>query len=92
MPSEDITGRRLNPPRYPPQEARRCIGGEVMLRVTIDAAGTVLDVAVERSSRNRNLDRSAMDAARRWRFNAGLRNGQAVGGAVLVPVNFTPPC
>ena len=63
-----------------------------MLRVNIDAAGAVLDVAVEKSSRNRNLDRSAMDAARRWRFNAGMRNGQSVGGAVLVPVNFTPPC
>uniref|UniRef100_UPI002FE39062 energy transducer TonB n=1 Tax=Silanimonas lenta TaxID=265429 RepID=UPI002FE39062 len=91
-PSEDIAGRRLNPPRYPPQEARRCIGGEVLLRVTIDAQGNVLEVDVERTSRNRNLDRAAMDAARRWTFKAGLRNGQPVGGAVLVPVNFNPPC
>jgi protein TonB len=90
--SEDITGRRLNPPRYPPQEARRCIGGEVLLRVTIDATGAVLDVVVQRTSRNRNLDRSAQDAARRWRFNPGMHNGVPVGGDVLVPVNFTPPC
>ena len=34
---------------------------------------------------------SAMDAARRWKFNPGMRNGQKVGGAVLVPVKFTPP-
>ena len=67
------------------------VGGTVVLRVTIDAAGNVLDVAIERSSRNRNLDRSAMDAARRWKFNPGMRNGQKVGGAVLVPVKFTPP-
>ena len=66
------------------------VGGEVLLRVTIDANGTVLDVKVERSSRNRNLDRAAIDAARKWRFNAGLRNGQKVGGDVLVPVNFNP--
>lgn len=90
--SEDISGRRLNPPRYPPQEARRCIGGEVVLRVSIDGKGQVLDVKVDKSSRNRNLDRAAMDAARRWRFNPGMENGQPVGGDVLVPVNFTPPC
>jgi protein TonB len=59
--------------------------------VTIDANGNVLDVAVERSSRNRNLDRAAMEAARKWKFNAGLRNGQAIGGVVLVPVKFNPP-
>jgi protein TonB len=80
----------LAQPRYPPQELRQGIGGEVLLRVTIDADGRVLNVAVQRSSRNRNLDRAAIDAARKWRFNPGLRNGQKVGGDVLVPVNFNP--
>jgi protein TonB len=67
------------------------VGGTVMLRVTIDSSGNVLDVAIDKSSRNRNLDRAAMDAARRWKFNPGLRNGVKVGGDVLVPVKFTPP-
>ena len=61
-----------------------------MLRVTIDSNGNVLHVNVHKSSRNRNLDRAAMDAARRWRFNPGMRNGQKVGGDVLVPVTFNP--
>ena len=90
-PSEDISGRALNQPRYPAKEAREGVGGTVVLRVTIDASGNVLDVAVQRSSRNRNLDRAAMDAARRWKFNPGMRNGVKVGGDVLVPVKFTPP-
>ena len=64
--------------------------GVVMLRVTIDASGNVLDVQIQKSSRNRNLDRAAMDAARKWRFNPGMRGGQKVGGDVLVPVNFNP--
>jgi len=67
------------------------VGGTVVLRVTIDANGNVLNVVVDKSSRNRNLDRAAMDAARRWKFNPGLRNGVKVGGDVLVPVKFTPP-
>jgi len=87
---EDISGRAMNPPKYPSQELRDGVGGSVMLLVTIDANGTVLNVSVKKSSRNRNLDRAAMDAARRWRFNPGIRNGQKVGGDVLVPVNFTP--
>ena len=89
--SEDITGRRMNPPRYPPQEMRRGIGGTVVLLVTIDAQGNVLDISVERSSRNRNLDRAAIDAARKWRFNPGRRNGAPTGGVVRVPIDFVPP-
>jgi periplasmic protein TonB len=89
-PTEDISGRALAQPKYPPQELRDGVGGLVRLRVTIDANGNVLNVVVDKSSRNRNLDRAAMEAARRWKFNPGLRNGQKVGGDVIVPVNFTP--
>ena len=78
------------PPRYPPEEDRRGIGGTVTLLVQIDATGAVLDVQVEKSSGNRNLDRSAMQAARRWRFNPGSRGGVKVGGLVRVPVTFNP--
>jgi protein TonB len=79
-------------PKYPVEELNACVGGTVMVLVTIDANGTVLDVAVQKSSRNRNLDRSALDAARHWKFNPGSRSGQRVGGPVLVPVQFTPSC
>jgi protein TonB len=90
--SVDISGMQLNPPKYPPAEMQDCVGGTVMLLVEIDANGSVLNVSVEKTSRNRNLDRSAMEAARRWRFNPGLRSGQKVGGQVRVPVQFTSPC
>jgi protein TonB len=89
---EDIPGRAMNPPKYPSQELRDGIGGSVMLLVTIDATGAVLNVTVKKSSRNRNLDRAAMDAARKWRFNPGRSGGQSVGGDVIVPVNFQNPC
>jgi len=89
-PSEDISGRALAQPKYPAQELRDGVGGMVRLRVTIDANGNVLNVVVDKSSRNRNLDRAAMEAARKWKFNPGLKNGQKVGGDVIVPVNFTP--
>jgi periplasmic protein TonB len=86
--SEDISGRAIAPPKYPAEELRDGVTGLVKLRVTIDANGNVLDIAIEKSSRNRNLDRAAMDAARKWRFNPGIKNGQKVGGVVIVPVEF----
>ena len=89
--SVDASSRALNPPRYPPTEARQGVGGTVVLVISIDAQGNVLDVSVEKSSRNRNLDRAAMDAARKWRFNPEVRDGVAVASRVRVPVDFVPP-
>ncbi len=59
-----------------------------MLIVSIDASGGVLDVEVEKSSGNRNLDREAVKAAKRWRFNPETRGGKKVASRVRVPVDF----
>lgn len=80
----------MNPPRYPNEEQRRGIGGTVILIISIDANGGVLDVEVQHSSGNRNLDRAAMQAARKWKFNPEVRNGQKVASRVKVPVEFRP--
>ena len=71
-----------------PEEMRRNIQGTTTLIVSIDANGAVLDVEVERSSGNRNLDRAAVQAARRWRFNAEVRDGKKIASRVRVPVDF----
>jgi protein TonB len=60
----------------------------VVLLVTVNAAGEPISVTVEKSSHNRNLDRAAKDAAMKWRFNPGQRNGTNVGDVVRVPVEF----
>ncbi len=78
----------MNPPVYPPEENRRGIQGTTILIVRIDANGGVLDVEVEKSSGNRNLDREAVKAAKRWRFNPESRDGRKVESRVRVPVEF----
>ena len=88
--SVDPSSMNMNPPEYPREEQRRGVGGTVVLIVSIDANGNVMDVQVEQSSGNRNLDRSAQKGARRWRFNPEVRNGQKVASRVRVPVAFTP--
>lgn len=85
----DITSRNMSPPRYPPAAFRAGIQGEVSLSVDVDANGNVTNVAVDKSSRNRDLDRAAMEAARKWRFNAAKSSsGAPMAGRVRVPVTF----
>ena len=86
--SVDISSKNMNPPKYPPAAARAGIQGTVILIIDVDASGNVTNVSVEKSSRNRDLDRAAMDAARKWRFNPGKQGTQSVAGRVRVPVDF----
>ena len=89
--SIDPSSQRLNPPDYPAAALRAGITGQVVLLVDIDAQGKVVNVRVEKSSRNRDLDRAAMDAPRRkhWHFHPGTEKGVPVPSTVRVPVDFT---
>ncbi len=77
-------------PKYPPQALRSGVEGSVSVRVEVDANGNATDVqVVERSGeRSRDLDRAVTDAVRRWRFEPAMKDGKAVAGAVVVPVEF----
>lgn len=77
-------------PKYPPQALRSGVEGSVSVRVEVDASGVPTDVkVVERSGeRSRDLDRAVTDTVRRWRFEPAMKDGKAVAGAVVVPVEF----
>lgn len=76
------------PPVYPPAPLRSGIGGTVMVRAEVDAHGTPVRVSVESSSRNRDLDRAAQEAVRKWRFQPAQRDGQPVAASIVIPVDF----
>jgi protein TonB len=86
--SVDISSKNMNPPKYPPRAYQQGVEGTVILIIDVDANGNVTNVSVEKSSRNRDLDRAAMDAARKWRFNPAMKSGQKAAGRVRVPVDF----
>ena len=77
--------RRLHEvkPHYP--DARRAAGVEadVLLVVSLDAAGRVVSVTVGRSSGDAEFDEPARVAARQEQFSPALRDG------VPVPTTFT---
>lgn len=77
-------------PVFPGYDAIYGLGGRIILVATVSNTGAVVDVWVERSSGHRELDQSALAAARHWRFIPGERGGRRVGGVVRAPINFDP--
>ncbi|MEO6226395.1 MAG: TonB family protein [Thermomonas sp.] len=78
------------PPSYPREALRRGIGGTVRVQVTVSPDGSVERMELATSSGDRNLDRAAMEAVRRWRFQPAMRNGQPISATVVIPLDFTP--
>lgn len=75
-------------PRYPRDAQRRGQSGTVLLRVHVDRNGEPSGVDLVQSSGSRSLDRAAVDAVRRWRFDPAIANGQPIDGVVQVPITF----
>lgn len=90
VPRCDQSPPQMTPPPYPEQLKGTKIGGVVVLILTLDSCGSVIDVGVERSSRNRDLDRAAIEGARAWRFVPTTDGqGNTEPRRVRVPVDFT---
>lgn len=77
-------------PEYPRSALRSGSEGSVVVAITVGSDGVPTDVRViERSgSRNRDLDRAAVDAARQWRFEPAIRDGKPTMATVQLPVDF----
>ena len=76
-------------PRYPPAALRQGASGRVDVRVDVGPDGVPTSVSVAGGSGNRELDRAALDAVRRWRFKPATADGQPSVGSVTVPIQFT---
>lgn len=76
-------------PRYPVSALRRGEGGEVLVRAEVGPDGVVTSVSLARPSGNRALDRAALDAVRRWRFEPARRDGVPTVDSVQVPIRFS---
>lgn len=74
--------------RYPLAAFKNGIEGQVTLRVDVSAEGGTTGVGILRSSRDRDLDRSAMEWMRTMRFTPAKLEGAPVIGRLLVPVSF----
>ncbi|TFH50419.1 MAG: TonB family protein [Lysobacterales bacterium] len=76
------------PPEYPWTARARGHQGRVILRVWVSAEGQADRLAVLKSSGYPILDRAAVEAVERWRFQPARRGGLDTGSLLYVPVDF----
>ena len=90
-PTVDITYKNRNPPHYPKEAIKKGEQGVVLLDIMVDATGNVAGVTVDpgRTTAPAILQTAAMQAAGKWRFNPGMKDGHAVAGRIEVPVTFS---
>lgn len=75
-------------PTYPESARRAGIEGTSLLRFEITEAGMVNKITVEQSAGHEDLDRAAVAAIQRWRFEPARRGTQAVAVWVTLPIKF----
>ena len=74
-------------PQYPPDMKKKKIQGTVHVLFIVDKDGRVTEPKVQKSD-NPAFDTAALTAVKRWRFEAGKKNGQAVPFRMRVPITF----
>jgi TonB family protein len=74
------------PPSYPASALAKGISGKVILKLAIDAHGKVSDATV--LSGDPALTQAAIDAARKWQFEAPLRDGSPVESIFIAQFYF----
>ncbi len=77
------------PPVYPRLALRKRQQGVVWVRALVNTAGETREVKIERSSGYVMLDRSALNAVKKWVFDSAQVNGEFVTAWVEVPVEFS---
>ncbi|MBM7129549.1 energy transducer TonB [Dyella mobilis] len=86
--AQDITYNSRNPPHFPLEAIRAGHYGVVVLMVYVGADSEVGDVRIDRSSGFPELDASAIDAAKHWRYVAEFKNGARQPSWMRIPVTF----
>ncbi|MCW8886265.1 MAG: TonB family protein [Motiliproteus sp.] len=75
-------------PRYPARSKRRGEQGTVWLRILLDSAGVIKNLMVKSSSGFDRLDKSALEAAAKWKFKPAVVDGSGRDAWLEVPVHF----
>jgi|GEM_PF-2444083 len=82
---------RVNP-AYPERAARENVSGKAIVRLYIDANGSVERVEVERAApAGYGFDESAASAFRTARFSPALKGGKRVRAQMRIEVSFDAP-
>jgi TonB family protein len=74
-------------PQYTEDARAAKISGPVILMLVVGSDGVARDIQVKQSL-DPGLDQSAINAVQRWKFQPGVKDGQAVDVMATIEVNF----
>jgi TonB family protein len=74
-------------PEYSEEARKAKYQGEVWLQVVVDENGVPQDIKVTRKL-GLGLDEKAIEAVKKWRFKAGMKDGKAVAVRATIAVSF----
>ena len=80
---------RETKPQYTARAMQDKAQGDVLVECVVKADGTVGNTKILKSSQHPDLDQAALDAAAKWVFEPGTRNGKPTTVAVNVTMTFT---
>ncbi|PCK33700.1 TonB family protein [Pseudoalteromonas piscicida] len=75
-------------PIYPRLSRKFKEQGTVLLKIYIEADGSVSEIEIHESSGHSRLDQSARATVKHWQYQPATQDGQAIGYWYLQPVNF----
>lgn len=75
-------------PIYPRSARRKGHEGEVVIEIEVSESGDIIDSSVVSSSGHEELDKAALAAARKTRFNPAQEDGINVKGRLRLPISF----
>jgi TonB family protein len=76
--------------RYPPNAFERGIGGEVLLRIYINEAGTIDDIEIRDAVPKGLFEDAALEAAWQLLYSPALKDGRAVKNVRTIGIVFDP--
>lgn len=88
-PRLDASYLRNPSPVYPRPSRDMGEQGRVMLRVLVSATGAAEKVEIDKSSGYERLDRSALDAVKKWKFVPAQQGNTAIAQWYRVPIQFS---
>jgi periplasmic protein TonB len=89
MGGQELKVVRRVAPMYPRDSAMRGEAGLVQMRAQVDARGRVTEVQLVRSSGFDSLDKAAVRAVGKWRFEPQVQDGRAVSAWTLVNLRMS---
>jgi TonB family protein len=84
---EPVAIERVDP-IYPASAIRDGVGGTVFVEVLIDEEGFLRKVSISKGVRG-DLDSSAIEAVRRWKYQPAVREHKPVTASRIIPIKFS---